>query len=183
MNVPGLLGFISMPGTTELIVIGVVALLIFGKRLPEVARSLGKGIVEFKKGIADVEAEVDRATSDYTPDTAGDTTSTESGYENQDSEYVDTEEDVGAEDLEGTGEADEYASAEEGAEPQDPVDDSDTYEPYDSGDEASEADEAVETDEAAEPDEPAESMDEAASEDAIDDDLDRARRDDAYPTD
>lgn len=40
-------------GLPELIVIGIVALLIFGKRLPEVGRSLGKGIVEFKKGLQD----------------------------------------------------------------------------------------------------------------------------------
>jgi TatA/E family protein of Tat protein translocase len=38
------------PGFPELIIFGTIALLLFGKRLPEVARSLGKGIVEFKKG-------------------------------------------------------------------------------------------------------------------------------------
>ncbi len=38
-------------GVPEMIVIGVIALLLFGKRLPEVARSLGKGVVEFKKGL------------------------------------------------------------------------------------------------------------------------------------
>jgi TatA/E family protein of Tat protein translocase len=32
----------------------VIALLIFGKRLPEVMRSLGKGIEEFKRGINDI---------------------------------------------------------------------------------------------------------------------------------
>jgi sec-independent protein translocase protein TatA len=38
-------------GPPELLVIMVVAVLVFGKRLPEVGRSLGKGIVEFKKGL------------------------------------------------------------------------------------------------------------------------------------
>jgi len=47
-----------MPGTMEWIIIGVVALLIFGRRLPEVARSVGKSIVEFKKGIKDVNGDV-----------------------------------------------------------------------------------------------------------------------------
>jgi len=47
------------PGPMEMIVVGVIALLLFGKRLPEVARSLGKGIVEFKKGVRGIEDEVD----------------------------------------------------------------------------------------------------------------------------
>ncbi len=46
------------PGPVELLVIGFVALLLFGKRLPEVARSMGKGIVEFKRGLRGVEEEV-----------------------------------------------------------------------------------------------------------------------------
>jgi sec-independent protein translocase protein TatA len=47
------------PGPMELLIVGVIALLLFGKRLPEVARSLGKGIVEFKKGVRGIEDEVD----------------------------------------------------------------------------------------------------------------------------
>lgn len=40
-------------GTTEIIVIGAVALLIFGgKKLPELMRGLGKGMKEFKEGMA-----------------------------------------------------------------------------------------------------------------------------------
>lgn len=45
-------------GTPELIVFGIIALLLFGKRLPEVARSLGKGLTEFKKGMRGFEDEV-----------------------------------------------------------------------------------------------------------------------------
>jgi sec-independent protein translocase protein TatA len=47
----------------ELLIIGVIAVLLFGKRLPEVGRSLGKGIVEFKKGIRGVEDEINTAGS------------------------------------------------------------------------------------------------------------------------
>ncbi len=53
----------GMPGGIEWIVILIVALLIFGKRLPEVMKSLGKGIVEFKKGVKGVEDEVEDSVS------------------------------------------------------------------------------------------------------------------------
>jgi len=49
-------------GPMEMLIVGMIALLLFGKRLPEVARSMGKGIVEFKKGIRGIEDEVDEAT-------------------------------------------------------------------------------------------------------------------------
>lgn len=52
------LGLFQSIGPVEYIIIGVVLLLLFGRRLPEVGRSLGKGLVEFKKGLRDVEDEV-----------------------------------------------------------------------------------------------------------------------------
>ena len=52
---------LGMPGGAEWIVIAAIGLLLFGKRLPEVGRSLGKGIVEFKKGLKGVEEEVESA--------------------------------------------------------------------------------------------------------------------------
>jgi len=53
-----MLAFIGGIGTTELIVFGIIAVILFGSRLPSVARSLGKSIVEFKKGMSDLENEV-----------------------------------------------------------------------------------------------------------------------------
>ena len=55
---------LSMPGGMEWIIILAIGLLIFGKRLPEVGRSLGKGIVEFKKGVKGIEEELESATEE-----------------------------------------------------------------------------------------------------------------------
>jgi sec-independent protein translocase protein TatA len=54
---------IGMPGGAEWLIIAAIGLLLFGKRLPEVGRSLGKGIVEFKKGLKGVEDEVETASN------------------------------------------------------------------------------------------------------------------------
>ena len=58
-----LLAFIGGIGTPELIIFGALAVILFGSRLPSVARSMGKSIVEFKKGMKDIENEVN--SSDY----------------------------------------------------------------------------------------------------------------------
>jgi sec-independent protein translocase protein TatA len=52
-------------GTGEMIIIGVIAVLLFGKRLPEVGKSLGKSLVEFKKGMQGIEEEL-RSTASST---------------------------------------------------------------------------------------------------------------------
>jgi sec-independent protein translocase protein TatA len=52
---------LGLPGGAEWIVIAILGLLIFGRRLPEVGKSLGKSIVEFKKGLRGMEDEIDRA--------------------------------------------------------------------------------------------------------------------------
>lgn len=46
-------------GLPEMIVIGMLGLLLFGRRLPEVGRSLGKTFFELKRGMNDVRREVD----------------------------------------------------------------------------------------------------------------------------
>ena len=53
--------FLPNLGTTELMVIGFVSLLIFGNRLPSVMRSLGKSVTEFKKGVSGIEEDIDQA--------------------------------------------------------------------------------------------------------------------------
>jgi sec-independent protein translocase protein TatA len=53
-----LAGFFNL-GPMEMIILLVVGVMIFGRRLPEVGRYLGKGIVEFKKGIKGIEDEME----------------------------------------------------------------------------------------------------------------------------
>ena len=51
------------PGHTEWVVLLILGLLIFGRRLPEIGRSLGRGIVEFKRGIKGIEDDVEDESS------------------------------------------------------------------------------------------------------------------------
>jgi len=43
-----------LPGGSEWFVILLVALLLFGKRVPEVARAMGQSITEFKRGLQNI---------------------------------------------------------------------------------------------------------------------------------
>ncbi|MGL6227175.1 MAG: Sec-independent protein translocase subunit TatA/TatB [Thermoguttaceae bacterium] len=53
--------FGGAPGPMELMVLAGIGILLFGNRLPSVMRSLGKSVVEFKKGINGVEDEVNKS--------------------------------------------------------------------------------------------------------------------------
>ncbi len=43
---------------SELMIFGIIGLLLFGKRLPDVAKNLGKGVSEFKKGLSGFQDEL-----------------------------------------------------------------------------------------------------------------------------
>ncbi len=58
-----LFGFGGFDSPIHWILLIGIGILLFGKRLPEVGRSLGKGIVEFKKGLKGLEDEVEGTTA------------------------------------------------------------------------------------------------------------------------
>ncbi|QOJ01797.1 MAG: twin-arginine translocase TatA/TatE family subunit [Phycisphaeraceae bacterium] len=57
------LGFLQQIGMWEWLALLAVALLLFGGRLPDVARSMGRSIIEFKKGLKGVEDEIEEKSS------------------------------------------------------------------------------------------------------------------------
>ena len=61
---------LGMPGPFEMMLLAGLGLLIFGKRLPEVGRNIGKGIVEFKRGLKEAENEIMSETAPPAPPAA-----------------------------------------------------------------------------------------------------------------
>ena len=56
-------------GPYEMMIVGIIAVLLFGKRLPTVARSMGQSFTEFKKGMQGIESEI-RSSGSPTPSPA-----------------------------------------------------------------------------------------------------------------
>jgi sec-independent protein translocase protein TatA len=49
-----------MPGLPQILIVLLIVLLFFGKRIPETMRSLGLGMNEFKKGLDGVDEKKDK---------------------------------------------------------------------------------------------------------------------------
>ena len=71
-------------GMQELIVIGIVAILLFGKRLPEVAKSMGKSYRQFKQGLADIQSSVDISDNSYDRSPSSSYSSSSKSYDDYD---------------------------------------------------------------------------------------------------
>jgi len=76
-----IVAFLGFPGGPELLIVAFIALMLFGKRLPEVARNMGKGLTEFKKGIRGVEDDIQGNTS-YDPEPTAERPIAEDSLEN-----------------------------------------------------------------------------------------------------
>jgi sec-independent protein translocase protein TatA len=63
-----LFGFFSAPAPTEMIVLLVIAVLLFGQNLPDIARKLGKSFAEFKRAMKNIEDEIRSVTSEVASD-------------------------------------------------------------------------------------------------------------------
>ena len=53
-----------MPGLPEMLIVGLIVLLLFGSRLPSTMRSLGRGMLEFKRGLQGTDEESDGPTEE-----------------------------------------------------------------------------------------------------------------------
>jgi sec-independent protein translocase protein TatA len=61
---PALFAFLDSP--VVMLILGVIAVLLYGERLPEVARSFGKGLMELKRGIRSIQEDVEGAINSAT---------------------------------------------------------------------------------------------------------------------
>jgi sec-independent protein translocase protein TatA len=58
--------FAFLDNPVMMVVLGAIAVLLFGERLPEVARSFGKGFMEFKNGVRGIQNELQNAVNSAT---------------------------------------------------------------------------------------------------------------------
>ena len=67
MTIFNIIPAISMPSGSELIIILVIVLLLFGgKKIPELMRGLGKGVKSFKQGMKEAKDEINKIDEDET---------------------------------------------------------------------------------------------------------------------
>jgi len=62
---PCVLYAMFMPGLPEMMLFGVIAVLLFGKNLPDVARNFGKHYSDFRKGLSDMQSSFHQTVDTY----------------------------------------------------------------------------------------------------------------------
>jgi sec-independent protein translocase protein TatA len=60
-------------GMWEIVVLGIIAVMLFGRRLPDMAKYLGKSVVEFKKGMHGLENSFEDVANPTAPPAANQT--------------------------------------------------------------------------------------------------------------
>ncbi|MCA9177867.1 MAG: twin-arginine translocase TatA/TatE family subunit [Planctomycetales bacterium] len=71
-------------GMYEMMIIGVIAIVLFGSKLPEVARSVGASYHEFRKGLTDIQSQVSASYHGYDTPSYKATATEDSAYEDYD---------------------------------------------------------------------------------------------------
>ena len=66
-TLPLALGFGNLFDGPDLLIVLAIALIFFGNRLPGVAKSLGRSIFDFKKGLTDTREELNKAANEEPP--------------------------------------------------------------------------------------------------------------------
>lgn len=74
-------------GSQEMLIVGVLAILLFGERLPEIGRKVGKSLTEFKRNIRGIQEEFTGALTGV--DNTINSSSSASSYSATRSEVVD----------------------------------------------------------------------------------------------
>ena len=82
-------GFLGMQ---ELVIVAVLAVLLFGKNLPTVARTFGRHYSEFKKGLGEISSEFKNASKDIETSITDTTNEIGSNYTSNYDDYDDFEE-------------------------------------------------------------------------------------------
>ena len=78
-----LFSLIDSMGAPEMLIVGILAILLFGERLPEVARKIGKQLTEFRRSVRGIQEEFTGALSGVEHST-GSYSSTSSGRSSDD---------------------------------------------------------------------------------------------------
>ena len=76
-QIQNVMAFMGLPSGSEWIIVLIIAVLLFGRRLPEIARGMGKSLTEFKKGVKEGQDEISKTIDEVDESPAESTNTTE----------------------------------------------------------------------------------------------------------